>query len=274
MIEKNNGQAKHEKILYSTARYKSSPYGGKNIPGGDGVAGGGELMTESSKYEFQSSQPCDLLKLRYGFNVNGCSRATGRQVPVVSGSVSSCGFGMNTYRTPDLNVLNVNRQPVTFGIIRGGSVKKEKDMYKGHVQYKKEVGERFEFFRQLVLKTRAEFAEEASLPKQYIAQLEWGTVLPGILSIEYFYKEYGLNLSWLVSGEGDIFYKKGPRTPRYAYHLDRILDYRDPEFKVCFEAVRDTGVPKIKEDIIALMKQVSPGMKRVNPGSKTGDRVS
>jgi hypothetical protein len=124
------------------------------------------------------------------------------------------------------------------------------------IQYKKDIGNRFRIFRQLVLKTRGEFADEASLPEEYITQIEWGTVIPGILSIEYFYKEYGLNLTWLISGEENIFYKMGPKTPRHAYQLDRTLDYRDPQFSQYLKVVKEMQIPEVKEDVISLMKLI------------------
>jgi transcriptional regulator with XRE-family HTH domain len=123
-------------------------------------------------------------------------------------------------------------------------------------RYKKEIGDRFRIFRQLVLKTKREFANESSLPEDYIAQIEWGDVLPGILSIEYFCKEYGLNLTWLVTGEDRIFSRMGPRTPRHAYQIDRVMDYKDPEFKECITVVSQMRIPEVKEDLIAIMKQI------------------
>jgi hypothetical protein len=126
-------------------------------------------------------------------------------------------------------------------------------------KYKREIGKRFRVFRQLVLRTRAEFAEEASLPEEYIAQIEWGTVLPGILSVEYFYKEYGLNVTWLVSGEGHIFYKHGPRTPRHAYSIDKKLHYEDPEFDQYLGVVKQLQIPETKLQLLRIMKQMSEG---------------
>jgi hypothetical protein len=211
--------------------------------------GSSNFVAKSRNYEFHSSSPSDLLKSRYGFIFNG----TGDTSQKVSPDLESNTVGV-THKS--------NNRELFSGVNRVGAVGEEKGMRQGHIQYKKEVGMRFEFFRELVLKTREEFAAEAALPKQYIAQLEWGTVLPGILAFEYFYKEYGLNLTWLVTGEGDIFFRRGPRTPRYAYQLDRIMDYRDSEFIACFKAVRDTGFPRIKEDILVLMKQVKPEIEQ------------
>lgn len=124
------------------------------------------------------------------------------------------------------------------------------------IHYKKEIGDRFRIFRQLVLKTRREFADEASLPEEYIAQIEWGAVIPGILSIEYYYKEYGLNLTWLVSGDGNIFYKKGPRTPHHAYQIDTKMDYRDAEFQEYLAIVKQMQIPEMKQDLISMMKHI------------------
>ena len=124
------------------------------------------------------------------------------------------------------------------------------------INYKKEIGDRFRIFRQLVLKSRAEFANEASLPEDYIAQIEWGTVIPGLLSIEYYYKEYGLNLTWLVSGDGNIFYKKGPRTPHHAFQIDSKWDYRDAEFQEYLAIVKQMNVSELKSGLNKVMENI------------------
>jgi transcriptional regulator with XRE-family HTH domain len=132
-------------------------------------------------------------------------------------------------------------------------------------EYKKGIGRRFGVFRQLVMKTQQEFADEASLPMEYINQIELGNILPGIISIEFFYSHYGLDLSWLVSGHGNIFNRRAPQTPIYAIQLDRLLDYRDPEFSRCLEQIKGNRIPDIiKEDIIALRKQGNPNYKQMN----------
>jgi hypothetical protein len=128
-------------------------------------------------------------------------------------------------------------------------------------KYKKEIGNRFRIFRQLVLRTRTEFAEEASLPEEYIAQIEWGTVLPGILSTEFFYKEYGLSITWLVSGEGNIFYKHGTRTPRHAYSIDKKLHYEDPEFHQYLGVVKQLQIPETKQQLLEIMTHISNGYR-------------
>lgn len=96
--------------------------------------------------------------------------------------------------------------------------------------YKKEIGIRFATFRQMVAKSRSEFAEEADLPTEYISQIEMGTILPGIISMEYFYREYGVNLTWLVTGNGNIFQSRGPRTPKDAYSQNKsaMSDKKEP----------------------------------------------
>jgi transcriptional regulator with XRE-family HTH domain len=82
-------------------------------------------------------------------------------------------------------------------------------VYGDYSQLAGEIGRRFRVFRQLNGKTREEFSKGSKFPVNYFALLEKGEFIPSLLFIEYFSKKYGLSLTWLVRGEGDIFAKKG-----------------------------------------------------------------
>jgi len=131
-----------------------------------------------------------------------------------------------------------------------------------YAAYKKEIGNRFKAFRLLVGKSQREFSAESELPIEYISQIELGTILPGIISVEYFTRSYGLNISWLVTGKGYIFQTQGTETPRYAYLLDKMMDYRDPEFVECLETLKDTGIFSTKEELNELQKEVTGNYPR------------
>ena len=91
-----------------------------------------------------------------------------------------------------------------------------------YAKQKKAMGKRFKQFRELVEKSKIQMEQEANHPlikAKKINQFEYGAIIPDIIFIQYFTEEYGLNLTWLVTGSGFIFVKKGPKTPEDIYRL-------------------------------------------------------
>ena len=81
---------------------------------------------------------------------------------------------------------------------------------------KQAIGQRFKQFRELLGITIKKMVKEANDPliqEQRIKLLEKGAFIPDIIFINYFIEVYGLNLPWLVTGIGPMFFEKGPRTP-------------------------------------------------------------
>jgi hypothetical protein len=69
----------------------------------------------------------------------------------------------------------------------------------------REVGGRFRSFRSAIGKTPGQLAEESGYTVDYIAGVEHGDYIPIVSFIEYFYRKYRLDLTWLVKGEGKMF---------------------------------------------------------------------
>jgi transcriptional regulator with XRE-family HTH domain len=69
----------------------------------------------------------------------------------------------------------------------------------------REVGSRFRSFRSAIGKTPEQIAEECGFTVDYISGVEQGDYIPIISFIEYFYRKYRLDLTWLVKGEGKMF---------------------------------------------------------------------
>jgi len=93
-----------------------------------------------------------------------------------------------------------------------------------YAKQKKAMGKRFKQFRELVEKSKIQMEQEANLPlikAEKIKQFEYGAIIPDIIFIQYFTEEYGLNLTWLVTGGGFLFNKKGDKTPEDIYRIFR-----------------------------------------------------
>jgi transcriptional regulator with XRE-family HTH domain len=103
---------------------------------------------------------------------------------------------------------------------------------------KRAMGQRFKQFRELVGKSITEMEQEAKNPliaKTRINLFEQGAIIPDIVFVQYFTHEYGLNLTWLVTGQGFIFTKKTPKTPENIY---MILHDTEPDEQFINEIIR------------------------------------
>jgi transcriptional regulator with XRE-family HTH domain len=97
-----------------------------------------------------------------------------------------------------------------------------------YVQQKKEIGQRFKKFRELMGKSKKEMEQEANHPlimTERIKLFEYGAIIPDIIFMQYFTEEYGLNLTWLVKGRGLLFTKKGAKTPEEIYMIFRSIEH-------------------------------------------------
>lgn len=93
-------------------------------------------------------------------------------------------------------------------------------------QKKYEIGARLCQFRELLGKSLEEMNQEGKenvtlFDNLDIDRIECGLDMPGIFLNQYLIEEYGLNLTWLVTGRGFIFAKKGPKTPGNIYYIFR-----------------------------------------------------
>ena len=79
-----------------------------------------------------------------------------------------------------------------------------------HYQQKKEIGQRFKQFREMLGKSKKELEQEANNPLIQVPRinmLELGVFIPDIIFIQYFTAKYGLDLTWLVTGVGTTLLK-------------------------------------------------------------------
>lgn len=99
---------------------------------------------------------------------------------------------------------------------------------------KKEVGERFKLFRLDKKKAQYVLASELQVHQSTITNIEKGTTFPKVSYLNYFYEKYGLNLNWLVTGDGEQYmedaeYKGASRimAPDVEYDNDKYDKYRE-----------------------------------------------
>jgi len=74
-------------------------------------------------------------------------------------------------------------------------------------QLKDDVGVRFKAFRVAQKKAQHVLAGELEVHQSTITNIEHGTTFPKISYLHYFWQKYGLNINWLLTGEGDMYVK-------------------------------------------------------------------
>lgn len=111
------------------------------------------------------------------------------------------------------------------------------------------IGCRFNIFRRLVAKSIIEFSSEASLPLDLLTGLEKDRdVNPGILDFKYFCDRYGLNMTWLLTGKGKIFFKKGMKTPLFAFMTDEIVEYNPNAYDKFLAVINDGNKSQMQKE--------------------------
>jgi transcriptional regulator with XRE-family HTH domain len=95
---------------------------------------------------------------------------------------------------------------------------------------KESVGERFALFRATLFQSRRQLAEVAGTTPDLMLLIEKGIIMPDLLFLEYYFKEYCLNLTWLLTGNGNMFYAKGPKTPADIYEFCQSDEPGSPAF--------------------------------------------
>lgn len=70
------------------------------------------------------------------------------------------------------------------------------------------VGKRFEAFRRVLCLTREQLAAKLNVSIETIEEIEKGETPPDLCMLYYLNKEYGLNINWMIHGEGGIIFSR------------------------------------------------------------------
>lgn len=76
-----------------------------------------------------------------------------------------------------------------------------------------DVGLRFVLFRKAIRKTLQELTSELGAGPGEVPDIEAGNVEPKIEYLHYLNSSYGLNINWMLCGDGDMFAGPGRRPP-------------------------------------------------------------
>ncbi len=111
----------------------------------------------------------------------------------------------------------------------------------------------------MTAKSIIEFSSEASLPIDLLTNFENdGIANPGILYFKYFCEHYGLNLTWLLTGQGKIFYRNAYKTPFFAHLAGEIIEYNPQTYEKILAVIEDNQKGRLKKerDLIGLCTKI------------------
>lgn len=77
------------------------------------------------------------------------------------------------------------------------------------------MGERFRIFRESIGKAQHELAGELLVSQSTIANIERGKAFPNISYLHHLYRNYRLNIHWMLLDQGEMMTRKHPRGEKY-----------------------------------------------------------
>jgi len=121
---------------------------------------------------------------------------------------------------------------------------------------KRDVGSRFKAFRLDRKKAQHVLAIELKVHQSTITNIEHGTTFPKINYLQYFYVKYGLNINWLVTGEGEM-YMEGFQKGKGASVLKcPHIRYGDAKYDQYAELVDLMQIQTVEEQVLARLSEV------------------
>jgi len=85
------------------------------------------------------------------------------------------------------------------------NIKSQKITYENQYKRVSSLGNRFLLFRKVIRKTKPQLASEMGVEIEKLAFIENGKENFDMSNLHYLASQYGLNLNWLLSGEGSMF---------------------------------------------------------------------
>jgi transcriptional regulator with XRE-family HTH domain len=120
---------------------------------------------------------------------------------------------------------------------------------------KQDVGIRFKSFRLDQKKAQHVMAAELNVHQSTITNIEHGTTFPKISYLYYFFEKYGLNINWLITGEGDMYLRgvkdEGTAEPVMLPHIG----YGDPNYQQFLDLSKLIQVPVIEQVLLAKLTE-------------------
>lgn len=121
---------------------------------------------------------------------------------------------------------------------------------------KEDVGVRFKSFRLDQKKAQHVLASELKVHQSTITNIEHGTTFPKISYLFYFYETYGLNINWLITGDGEMYLRdKSAEEENLPLMLPHV-SYEDSSYPQYLELTRLMQVAPIEQVMLAKLTEL------------------
>jgi transcriptional regulator with XRE-family HTH domain len=134
-------------------------------------------------------------------------------------------------------------------------------MTKEKKSIKKDVGARFNQFRKKLNKTQQQFANELSIYQSTITNFEQGRTFPSLNYLFHFHERYGLNITWLITGKGEMIFKDYQILNNAASISDRSPGYTPQDQKSHHQLLYLLEIPVFEQIIMAKFLEVKKLLK-------------
>lgn len=134
-------------------------------------------------------------------------------------------------------------------------------MSKEKTSIKKDVGARFCKFRKSIGKTQQQLADELGIYQSTITNFEQGKTFPSLKYLYHFNEKYGLDITWVITGKGDMIskdYRLHANTPPL---LDTFPNFNRGDARRYSELLYLMEVPVIEQIIMAKFLELKTLMK-------------
>jgi len=121
---------------------------------------------------------------------------------------------------------------------------------------KENVGSRFCRFRRSISKTQSQLAEELGIYQSTIASFEMGKTFPNFKYLYHFHKKHGLNINWLLTGDGNMFMNKYKIEASALPLGEKVHRYNPNNAKKHAELLTLMEIPVVEEVIMAKLLEL------------------
>jgi len=121
-------------------------------------------------------------------------------------------------------------------------------------ELKVDVGNRFKTFRQDKKKAQHILAAELKVHQSTITNIEHGTTFPKLNYLEYFYSKYGLNINWMVTGNGEMYIQDHPSVNAATIGAPHV-HYGEPRFEQYGELLNLMQIREVEQIILAKLME-------------------
>lgn len=121
---------------------------------------------------------------------------------------------------------------------------------------KEDVGVRFKSFRLDQKKAQHVLASELKVHQSTITNIEHGTTFPKISYLYYFYETYGLNINWLITGDGEMYLRDKALEEENLPLMLPHVSYEDSTYSQYLELTRLMQVGSIEQVMLAKLTEL------------------